>query len=80
MKVMKKYLVLFLLFMGICAAMAQSARMVQPAEIRDAQQNYINNRAPLPANPFIKLPPGSIQARGWVRSMLLRQQNGLNVT
>ena len=78
MKVMKKYLVLFLLFMGICAAMAQSARMVQPAEIRDAQQNYINNRAPLPANPFIKLPPGSIQARGWVRSMLLRQQNGLN--
>ncbi len=75
---MKKLLVSILFSLGTYTTMAQSAKMVLPAEIKDAQQNYINNRSPLPANPFIKLPPGAIQARGWVRSMLLRQQNGLN--
>ena len=75
---MKKLLVSLFFSIGGVAAVAQSAKMVLPSEIKDAQQNYVNNRAPLPANPFIKLPPGSIQARGWIRSMLLRQQNGLN--
>ena len=73
---MKKLLVLLLFPMPVLSA-AQSAKMVLPAEIKDAQQNYVNNRAPLPANPFLKLPPGTVKARGWVGEILNRQCNGL---
>ena len=75
---MKRLLFALLACMAVQAGWAQKARMVEPAEIAATQSNYVNNRAPLPANPFIKLPPGAIEPRGWIRTMLVRQQNGLN--
>ena len=34
------------------------------------------NRAPLRPNPFIELPVGAIEPRGWLREMLVRQAKG----
>ena len=75
---MKKLLTALFLLLTAQVMTAQTARMVKPADIAATQQNYVNNRAPLPANPFIKLPPGTVKTRGWVNSMLQRQANGLN--
>ncbi|HLF34105.1 MAG TPA: beta-L-arabinofuranosidase domain-containing protein [Cyclobacteriaceae bacterium] len=44
---------------------------------RAAGQNYLNNRNPLVAVPYIELPPGTIHPRGWLLEMLLRQKKGL---
>lgn len=41
-----------------------------------AASNYPNNRYPLLPKPYIELPLGSIEARGWLHEMLLRQKNG----
>lgn len=41
-----------------------------------ARSNYLNNRLPLKAKPYIELPPGSIKANGWLHEMLVRQKNG----
>ena len=54
-----------------------TARMVMPSDIAATGQNYVNNRAPLPANPFIKLPVTSVTPRGWVGEMIRRQADGL---
>ena len=39
-------------------------------------KNYINNRAPLRANPYIEIPLGAIKAEGWLKEMLVRQKTG----
>ncbi len=39
---------------------------------------YLGNRAPLQPSPLLRLPPGSIQPQGWLRTMLQNQRNGLN--
>ena len=36
----------------------------------------LQNRAPLRPNPFIELPLGAIEPRGWLREMLVRQAEG----
>ena len=33
--------------------LAQESRMVKPSDIKATSTLYVNNRAPLPANPFI---------------------------
>ncbi len=38
--------------------------------------NYLNNRYPLLQKPYIELPLGSIQAKGWLLEMLERQKSG----
>ena len=38
--------------------------------------NYQGNRAPLVEKPFIGLPLGSVQAKGWLEEMLRRQASG----
>ena len=37
---------------------------------------YQNNREPLRENPYMKLPLGSIKAKGWLNEMLIRQKTG----
>ena len=37
--------------------MAQESQMVSASDIKPTSTLYVNNRAPLPANPFIKLAP-----------------------
>ena len=56
---------------------AQQAQMVTPSDIKATSTLYVNNRAPLPANPFIKLAPAAVTPRGWVGEMLQRQKDGL---
>lgn len=53
------------------------AEMVKAGDIKATASLYVNNRAPLPANPFIKLAPAAVTPRGWVGEMLRRQKEGL---
>ena len=39
--------------------------------------NYINNKYPLHANPYIELPLGHIQPAGWLKEQLIRQRDGM---
>lgn len=39
--------------------------------------NYINNRIPLKANPYIELPLGAIKPEGWLKEQLIRQKDGM---
>lgn len=57
--------------------MAQEAAMVTPQDVKPTSTLYVNNRAPLSPNVFVKLPPGSVKARGWVGEMLRREADGL---
>ena len=57
--------------------LADEARMVKPDDIKPTASLYVNNRAPLPPNPFIKLPPAAVTPRGWIGEMLVRKKNGL---
>ena len=41
-----------------------------------AQSLYLNNRYPLQQKPLIELPLGSIQVKGWLHEMLVRQKEG----
>ena len=68
----------FLVFFIALSASAQTAKMVKAHNIEATQTNYINNKAPLPANPFLKLPVNAITPRGWVGEILQRQKNGLS--
>ena len=63
--------------LAVKVAYPQSARMVDANEISNVENIYVNNKAPLPSNPFVKLPVNSITPRGWVREMLVRQKDGL---
>ncbi len=67
----------FAVLLAFEMAYPQSARMVEANEITNVGSLYVNNKAPLPSNPFIKLPVNSITPRGWVREMLVRQKDGL---
>lgn len=58
-------------------AKAQEAVMVSPQDVPATSTLYVNNREPLRPNVFIKLPPGSVKARGWVGEMLRRESDGL---
>ena len=68
---------LFIVHFSVIVSAQTTARMVLPSDIAASSQNYVNNRAPLPANPFIKLPVTSVTPRGWVGEMIRRQSDGL---
>jgi hypothetical protein len=41
-----------------------------------ANRHYVSNRKPLAPSPLLKLPIGSIEARGWLRGQLVRMREG----
>ncbi|MFB6725504.1 beta-L-arabinofuranosidase domain-containing protein [Kribbella sp. NPDC056345] len=55
---------------------AEAARPLGPPAGRGG--HYVPQRAPLRPVPFQKLPPGAIEARGWLAQQLKLQVNGLN--
>lgn len=71
---MKKFYVLNLVllvigsFSGVAMAEKQS---------KSGQTNYLNNRAPLMAKPYLELPLGAIAPDGWLKDQLIRQKNGM---
>ena len=60
---------------GLFFALASSVGIVA-AEI-PAARDVVTNRAPLQARPFLDLPLGSIQPRGWMKVQLERMRDGL---
>ncbi len=71
MKRIKPYLVGFiLLFNGIvtCVASGDSTSPVN---------NYVQNRLPLKAKPYLALPLGAIQPKGWLHEQLLTMKKGM---
>ncbi|MEV6741465.1 beta-L-arabinofuranosidase domain-containing protein [Streptomyces sp. NPDC051104] len=61
------------------AAPAQASSSPSPvAPAAGSQPHYTANRAPLQQEPFLRLPPGSITPKGWLRTQLDLQLDGLN--
>ncbi|MGJ6966793.1 RICIN domain-containing protein [Streptosporangium sp. G11] len=58
--------------------LADSVRVVKTVTTSQAGGLYTPNRSPLRATPFLRLPPGSITPKGWIRHQLDLQVNGLN--
>lgn len=63
----------------ILTAMSQTARAERVDSLPTNQANkfYVGNRAPLARTPLIKLPVGSVRAKGWLQEYLKRQKNGM---
>jgi hypothetical protein len=59
--------------MGICTAAGFAGAETAIA----SASNYMNNRPPLRANPYVPLPVGAIRPEGWLREQLGRMQTGL---
>lgn len=51
--------------------------VVNAPDMNAVNTNYLNNKAPLLQNAFIKLPVGAIAPQGWLKEYLMRQKNGL---
>ncbi|MBP0456897.1 beta-L-arabinofuranosidase domain-containing protein [Streptomyces montanisoli] len=59
---------------------ASAATPAGPVHTRKdgAGPQYVANKAPLTREPFLRLPPGSITPKGWLRAQLDLQIKGLN--
>src|SRR5438094_452058 len=65
------------LLAGTAGAAALTA-VKAPGAAAAAVAGYVVNRAPLHPDAFLRLPPGSTKATGWLATQLGYQLNGLN--
>src|SRR5579884_1760754 len=56
---------------------AEEARSAEGPPIEQPNKFYVSNRQPLHTNPFVKLPIGSIEPKGWLHSELELEANGM---
>src|SRR5512135_1589144 len=72
--------ILWLAVFGLSAMAASpstEAMNVNTPPASAAKCAYAGNRAPLEPSPFVKLPIGSIEARGWLRHQLELEARGM---
>ena len=62
-----------------CLASAQDAgvRAAKAPPADASNKHYITNRAPLKPSPFVKLPIGHVEPRGWLREILVLEAKGM---
>lgn len=73
----RHHLMALLLLLSSGFAGAQTAQVVERPDNASQSNNYVNSRAPLLQQSFIKLPVGSIRPAGWVKRYLELQHDGL---
>ena len=59
------------------ALAADEVRVVKAPPTDKRTAHYFSNREPLTVSPFVKLPIGTIAPKGWLRSMLEIQRDGM---
>lgn len=62
---------------GLLAGVGPVSIWTAPTEPASDDRPYVFNRDPLEANPFARLPAGSVQPRGWLREQLNRMAEGM---
>jgi hypothetical protein len=63
--------------LGAVGAAVVAGPVVPPSGPAAAAASYPGNRAPLQPAPFLRLPPGAVQAQGWLATQLGYQVDGL---
>ena len=73
----------WLLIVGLLLVSCRTARsetsisVLSRPDTSSRNSHYVSNRAPLLPSALVKLPIGTVKARGWLHETLLRQRSGL---
>ncbi|MGB2824733.1 MAG: beta-L-arabinofuranosidase domain-containing protein, partial [Phycisphaerae bacterium] len=62
--------------MAFCGTAGAAVTVVARPDVKAKNDHYVSNREPLAPSPFMKLPIGAIQPRGWLREQLRLEADG----